>query len=138
VFIFFDSSAFVKRYVNEIGTENILALCDKATEIGLSGIALPEIISAFCRLRREGKIVDTQYRQLKSLLLADIEDVVICDLTPVVLAKAVACLEDNTLRGMDAIHIGSAVTLNADIFVSADKRQIDAAARVGLKVQMAG
>jgi predicted nucleic acid-binding protein len=111
MFIFFDSSAFVKRYVNEIGTENILALCDKATEIGLSGIALPEIISAFCRLRREGKIVDTQYRQLKSLLLADIEDAVICDLTPVVLAKAVACLEDNTLRGILYLRINGRLML---------------------------
>lgn len=136
--IFFDSSAFVKRYVNETGTETILELCDKATEIGLSGIALPEIISAFCRLQREDKITDTQYRQLKSLLLVDIEDVAICDLTPVVLAKVVICLEDNVLHGMDAIHIGSAIILNADIFVSADKRQIDAASRAGLKVQMVG
>jgi hypothetical protein len=88
--IFFDSSAFVKRYISEIGTENILALCDRATEIGLSGIALPEIVSAFCRLRRENKVTDLQYRHLKSLLLADIEDAVICDLTPIVLAKAVA------------------------------------------------
>lgn len=49
----------------------MLAWPDRASEIGLSGIALPVIISAFCRLRREGKIDDTQYRQLKSLLLAD-------------------------------------------------------------------
>jgi len=136
--VFFDTSAFVKRYISETGTESVLALCDSATEIGLSGIALPEIISAFCRLRREDKITDTQYRQLKSLLLADVEDAAICDLAPLVLAKAVACLEDNVLRGMDAIHIGSAMVLKADIFVSADKRQIDAAIRAGLKVEMVG
>jgi len=136
--VFFDTSAFVKRYVSETGTESVLALCDKATEIGLSGIALPEMISAFCRLRREGKVSGIQYRQLKSLLLADIEDAAICDLTPLVLSKAVACLEDNVLRGMDAIHIGSAVTLSADIFVSADIRQINAAVRSGLKVELVG
>jgi predicted nucleic acid-binding protein len=61
---FFDSSALVKRYVAEEGTEAVISLCDRASEIGLSGIALPEIISAFCRLRREGKISDVQYRQL--------------------------------------------------------------------------
>lgn len=132
--IFFDTSAFVKRYVSEAGTGAVLEWCDRATEIGLSGIALPEIVSAFCRLRREGKISDTQYRQLKSLLLSDIEDAAICDLTPVVLGHAVASLEANVLRGMDAIHIGSAVALQADIFVTADARQHEAAARAGLRV----
>ncbi len=133
--VFFDSSAFVKRYVSEAGTEAVLAWCDRASEIGLSGIALPEIVSAFCRLRREDKIDDTQYRQLKSLLLADIEDAAICDLTPEVLAHSIASLETTILRGMDAIHIGSAVALKADIFISADQRQCEAAIRAGLRVE---
>ncbi len=133
--VFFDTSAFVKRYVSEPGTDAVLEWCDRATEIGLSGIALPEIISAFCRLRREDRITDTQYRQLKSLLLADIEDVAICDLTPAVLGQAVASLEASVLRGMDAIHIGSAVVLQADVFISADARQREAAARAGLRVE---
>lgn len=113
----------------------MLVWCDRATEIGLSGIALPEIISAFCRLRRQARINDTQYRQLKSLLLADIEDAILCDLTPAVLAQAVSSLETNVPRGMDAIHIGSAVALKADVFISADQRQRDAAARAGLRVE---
>jgi hypothetical protein len=133
--VFFDTSAFVKRYVSEPGTDAVLAWCDQATEIGLSGIVLPEMISAFCRLHREARITDTQYRQLKSLLLADIEDAAICDLTPAVLGLAISSLEMNVLRGMDAIHIGSAVALKADIFISADKRQRDAAARAGLRVE---
>lgn len=133
--VFFDTSAFVKRYVSEAGTDAVLEWCDRASEIGLSGIALPEIISAFCRLYREAKITDTQYRQLKSLLLSDIEDAAICDLTPAVLGQAVASLETSVLRGMDAIHIGSAIALQADVFVSADARQREAAARAGLRVE---
>lgn len=135
--VFFDTSAFVKRYISESGTDIVLEWCDRATEIGLSGIALPEIISAFCRVHREARITDTQYRQLKSLLLADIEDAALCDLTPAVLAHAVSSLETNVLRGMDAIHIGSALALQADVFVSADARQLDAAARAGLHVEAA-
>ena len=134
--VFFDSSAFVKRYISEAGTNAVLVWCDQATEIILSGIALPEIVSAFCRLQREGKITDVQYRQLKSLLLADIEDAAICDLTPPVLMRAISSLEKNVLRGMDAIPIGSAVVLKADVFVSADLRQLDAAALAGLRVEL--
>ncbi|TAL51851.1 MAG: PIN domain-containing protein [Methylovulum sp.] len=134
--VFFDTSAFAKRYINETGSDKVLEWCDKATEIGLAGIALPEIISAFCRLHREAWISDVQYRQLKSLLLADIEDVALCDLAPAVLAQAVLSLENNVLRAMDAIHIGSAVVLKADVFVSADKRQCEAAIRAGLLVEL--
>lgn len=32
---------------------------------------MPEIVSAFCRLRREDRITEEQYRQIKSLLLLD-------------------------------------------------------------------
>ena len=134
--VFFDTSTFVKRYINESGTDKVLEWCDKATEIGLAGIVLPEIISAFCRLHRETRITDMQYWQLKSLLMADIEDAALCDLAPAVLAQAVSCLENNVLRGMDAIHIGSAVVLKADIFVSSDKRQCEAAKRAGLQVEL--
>jgi predicted nucleic acid-binding protein len=132
--IFFDSSAFAKRYVSEEGTDAVVQWCNRAAEIVLSGIALPELISAFCRLRRESKISEAQYQQLKDSLLADIEDAAICDLTPIVLAHSIASLERNKLRGMDAIHIGSAVAMQADLFVSADARQCAAAAAVGLEV----
>ena len=132
--VFFDSSAFVKRYVREAGTDAVLAWCDQATELCLSGIALPEIVSAFCRLQREERISPLQYRQLKGQLLADIADAAIGDLTPEVIRQAIIGLEKNVLRGMDAIHLGSALALQADVFVSADARQCAAAEKAGLRV----
>ena len=136
--VFFDSSAFAKRYVREAGTEAVLAWCERATEICLSAIALPEIISALCRLRREGKLTPQQYRQIKSLLLADVEDIAISDVTAAVIQHAFNCLENNVLRGMDAIHIASALALKVDVFVSADARQCEAAANAGLTVDRLG
>ena len=132
--IFFDSSAFAKRYVREEGSDAVLSWCDQATELCLSGIALPEIISAFCRLQREKLITPLQYRHLKTMLMADIADAAICDLTPEVMRSTIVALENNVLRGMDAIHIGSALTLKADLFVSADARQCAAAGQAGLRV----
>ena len=112
----------------------MLAWCERATQVGLSGIALPEIVAAFCRLRREGQVTAAQYRQLKARLLADITDIAVCDLSPEVMRQAVWSLETDVLRGMDAIHIGSAVALEAELFISADKRQCAAAAHAGLQV----
>lgn len=133
--IFFDSSAFVKRYIREEGTDNVLTLCNQATELCLSGIALLEIISAFCRLQRESRVSSTQYQQLKALLMADIVDAAICDLSPDVIRHSIIALEANVLRGMDAIHIGSALALKADLFVTSDSRQLTAALQAGLHVE---
>lgn len=135
--VFFDSSAFVKRYVREEGTDVVLLWCDQATELCLSGIALPEIVSAFCRLLRENRISPLQYRQLKTMLMGDISDAAICDLNPEVIRHSIIGLEKNVLRGMDAIHLGSALALDVDIFVSADARQCIAATQAGLKVVQA-
>lgn len=132
--VFFDSSAFVKRYVREEGSDVVLSWCDQATELCLSGIALPEMISAFCRLQREKLVTRLQYRHLKAMLIADIADAAICDLTPEVMRATIITLESNVLRGMDAMHLGSALTLKADIFVSADARQCRAAEQAGLRV----
>lgn len=132
--VFFDSSAFVKRYVRETGTDDVLSWCDQASELCLSGIALPEIISAFCRLQRERLISPLQYLHLKTMLMADITDAAISDLTPEVMRHTILSLENNVLRGMDAIHIGSALELGAEIFVSADSRQCAAASQAGLQV----
>ena len=132
--VFFDSSALVKRYVREEGTDIVLSWCDQATELCLSAIVLPEIISAFCRIQREKRISPLQYRHLKTMLLADISDAAICDLTPEVMRPTIIALENNILRGMDAIHVGSALALEAEVFVSADDRQCCAAEKAGLRV----
>ena len=134
--VFFDSSAFAKRYVQEAGSDDVLSWCEQATEIGLSGIALPEIISAFCRLLREKRINRKQYHALKVALLEDVRDAAICDLSPEVISHSILALEKNTLRGMDSIHIGSALALHAKVFVSADQRQCQAAKLAGLRVVM--
>ena len=132
--VYFDSSAFAKRYIDEAGTEQVLSWCDRADELVLSVIALPELISAFCRLQREGRLNAAQYHQVKQDLMADLADALLCDTTPALLQLAVQALETSTLRGMDAIHIGAAQLCEADVFVSADARQCEAARATGLQV----
>ena len=132
--VFFDSSAFAKRYIEEAGSAQVLLWCDKATELAISVVAVPELISAFCRLRREAKITAAQYAQLKAQLLADVSDALICDTTPAAVGHAVRALENHALRGMDSIHIGAAVDCGAQAFVTADRQQARAATSVGLTV----
>ncbi len=47
--VFFDTSSFVKRFVEEVGSKEIDNIIEKTSEIGLSIILVPEIISALNR-----------------------------------------------------------------------------------------
>lgn len=132
--VYFDTSALAKRYIDEAGTAEVLAWCERADELALSVIAIPELISAFCRLQRENRLTPAQYRHLKTALMADIADALILDTTPEVIQHAVKALEVNPLRGMDAIHLGAAVVCDAEVFISADARQCAAAQGLGVKV----
>jgi len=132
---FFDTSAFVKRYIEEPGSEKVMEICREAEHLVLSLICLPEMISTLSRLVREGKISSDQYQQIKDLILDDFEDVEVCDITTEVITQTIRCLENNPLCAMDALHLGCALVVKPDIFVSSDRRQIEAAMREGLMVE---
>lgn len=132
--VFFDTSAFVKRYVDEPGTEKVLEICNQAEQLVLYVVCLPEMISTLNRLVREGKLQGGDYRKMRHRILKEIEDAEICYLTPEVVTQTIRCLENNVLRAMDALHLGCALVVKPDLFVSSDQRQIKAAKRKGLKV----
>jgi predicted nucleic acid-binding protein len=133
--VFLDSSALAKRYVAETGSEAVLDWCARADELALSSLAIPEIVSALCRLRRDGRLGEKQYRDAKSDLLTDLEDALLCDASPTILKHAVRALENHPVRSSEAIHVGSALALEADIFVTSDRRQAEAARAMGLAVE---
>ena len=132
--IFFDSSAFAKRYIEEPGSDKVEDLCVQATLLGVSSICLPEVISGLCRLSRDSILTKNQYEVTKGALLKDFEDIMVCNITPAVIGQTIHILETNTLRTLDALHIGCALEWKAEVFVSSDLRQISAAKRKGLKV----
>ncbi len=132
--IFFDSSAFAKRYIEEPGSEKVEDLCAQATELGVSLICLPEVISGLCRLSRDSILTRNQYEVTKRALLKDFEDITVCNITPAVIGQTIHILETNTFRTLDALHIGCALEWKAEVFVSSDLRQISAGKKIGLKV----
>jgi len=133
--VYFDSSSFIKRFVYETGSEETDEALRSTSELGLSIVCLPELISAFSRKLREKKIKKRTYLGLKNRIFEDIEDADIINMTPNVLERTIIVLEENVLRSLDAIHIASALEWNAQLFVSSDKRQITAARRSGLDVK---
>lgn len=132
---FFDSSAFVKRYVDEAGSQEVDELCQSASELALSIICLPEIISALNRRVREELLSAQQYDTIKDHLAADVHDATIINLTPAVITTSTSLLETSSLRAMDALHVACALAWQAELFVSSDQRQITAAESAGLTIK---
>ncbi len=133
--VFLDSSALAKRYIEEKGSDKVFTLLEASDELGVSIICLPEIISALNRIKKEKKITTAQYLTAKQAIVEDVRDASICNIAEGTVAKAVYLLEENVLRTMDAFHIASALEWKCDVFASADKQQIKAAKKAGLKVE---
>lgn len=132
--LFLDTSAFAKRYVAEDGSDKVIALCQQADSLVVSTLCLPELISTLSRLVREKRLTKAAYKKLKADAIGDLADADICQLTPNVLASSISLLETHPPRAMDALHVASALAIAADIFASADKRQLSAAEKAGLSV----
>jgi predicted nucleic acid-binding protein len=132
---FFDASTFAKRYVEENGSQLVDDICQEASELSLSVLCVPEIISALNGRIREKRLSRKDYIAVKQSLSDDVRDAVIINLTPEVIATSSSILEASPLRAMDALHIACALESGADLFVSSDKKQIAAARKAGLEAK---
>lgn len=130
---FFDTSAHAKRFIDESGSDQIDGICRQTNELGLSIICPVELISALNRRRREGVLSDHDYEKIKRALTDEMQDVTIINITNNVISQSIHLLENSSLRAMDALQISCALAWQAEVFISADRGQTEAATRAGLQ-----
>ena len=131
---FFDSSALVKRYIQEQGSDKFNEIFQQSQNIFVSVICLPEIFCALNRLKREALINQKQYISLKEFVLQDFEGMSVCHLSSEVITQAIVLLENNPLRAMDAIHLACSLQVKAGIFVTGDMKQAAVAKKFKQKI----
>ncbi len=130
---YLDASALAGRYIRERNTGRVEEILKDSASLGTSVLSIPEILSALCRRRREGVLSLETYQQAKDALMEDVADAFIVPVSPEVVKRATELLEEShELSTVDALHVGSALEWEAQLFVSADGRQLAAAARFGL------
>ncbi len=132
---YLDSSSFAKRFVEEKGSDRVEATCAQTSELGLSVICVPEVVSALNRRKREHTLTAVQYCEAKQRLLDDVRDAVIVNLNTSVIGSAIRILETSPVRAMDALHVACALEWGADLFASSDGLQLKAAKKAGLKTR---
>ncbi|RMH36224.1 MAG: PIN domain-containing protein [Nitrospirae bacterium] len=130
--IYFDTSALIKLFVKEKGSEGALRLAQGQFPPVTAAIAYAEVYSGFNRRKREGYISDKQYRALSKQFEEYWATYVRIELTSDVLVLARILLERHPLRALDAMHLASAMSFQRGMqenlhFVAADNRLLDAA-----------
>lgn len=139
---YFDSSAVVKVYVQESGRATVLRLL-RLHEVVVSAILPVEIRGALRRRAEENAIKSSRLPAALNQLAADRDQWNLLAVSKEILARAEEIVATHAVRTLDAIHIASAKEfaerLQARVpFISADHRQVEAAAAVGLIVQQVG
>jgi len=137
--IYFDSSALVKRYVKEEGSETVQSLIERGGSIATSKLAYPEILSAFGRKQRTGELAAALFRKLVDQFDADWKSVFVVELHDELLPTVKLLSAKYSLKGADTVHLSSALWLKRSvqtdmIFVASDGNLLEAAKGERLKV----
>jgi uncharacterized protein len=140
MWMYFDTSALVKRYVDEAGRREVLRLL-RRNECVTSAVLPVELRSGLRRRAADGSIDAARLPALLEHVAVDRPYWTLVQVGADVLAGAETLVAAHPIRTLDAIHVASAQLFAARArlagltFVSADKRQTEAAHAVGLVVR---
>ena len=132
---FLDSSAFIKLFVQEAGTDTIIRLMETTEDnrkLISAGTQL-EVYAALKRRERDGGISTEDSEAARGILRAEAARMVQQPLNPAVLEAARQLLDRHELRSADALQLGAAVVAREMFqgmeitYVSADQRLLNAA-----------
>jgi len=135
---YLDSSALVKRYVREPGSPKIDRLFRESGPLLVSAIALAECLAALARKRSDGSLSERGYRNARQACVNEWPSLNAVAVSDAVQERVVELLDSLPVRGMDALHLASALWARDELavelpFICADRRLLDAAERAGLE-----
>ena len=107
---FFDSSALVKRYVAESGTQWVCDLCDPAAghSLYIARIAGAEVIAAPARRARTGSLAQSAAQRAMAAFRGDFSGAyLVSELTPALVERAMDLAQAYGLRGYDAVQLAA-------------------------------
>jgi uncharacterized protein len=139
VIVYFDTSALLKRYVVEVGSDAVAALWKQATVSAASQILYAEVIASFARKRREQPDAASVIDEALRLFREDWTGLHRIDVDPEVNRYVDGLLERHALRGADTIHLASALRLRDLVqgqvtFACADVALVNAALAEGFAI----
>ena len=138
--VYLDSSAIVKRYIKEQGTEIMDILFEDAEaghiNIFFSVWNIGEVLGIFDRYKRRKLINESEYKEVvgkftkEFMKLANFQYLDVVPLHTNVITDAIEIILKYHVYEADAIQIVSSMQSNSEIFLSADWRLVEVARRV--------
>ena len=107
--VYLDTSAIVKRYVLEPGSDEVGALVASGGVIATATVARAECAAAFARAVRRRSMTADNARACHKLFVRDWKHYVRIRETEVLIARADDLAWRHGLRGYDAIHLAAAL-----------------------------
>lgn len=137
--LFCDTSALVKLYIAEAGSEALRSPVDQADALAVSRIAWAEMMAALARRAREAPTDATAIDQVRARLRGDWPSYLVVEVTQALVEQAGEYADIFALRGYDSVQLASARLLQtasgkAVRFACFDTRLAKAAATLGMEI----
>jgi len=131
--LFFDTSALVKRYHEEKGTDQVDDLIEGEDTVVISSLSVIETVSAFRRKYNMSDLTEEQMNDLLSEFFREaLEDFIIVPMEESVMQFSFDLVIEDNLRTLDSLQLSAALSLNPRedsdvVFISADEELVSIA-----------
>jgi predicted nucleic acid-binding protein len=130
---YLDTSAVVKLYVTEEGSDSVRSEVSRAEAVATSTLGYAETRAALAAMARNHELRSAEHQRAKAALESDWPQWVRISVTGAICKTAGEMAERHALRGSDAVHLACYLEAmrfageNPVRFLSFDKRQVRAA-----------
>jgi len=134
---YLDTSALIKLYVSEDGTDSVRDAVERASVVAASRVSYVEARAALARAQRESRIGKQDLGHAVAVLKEDWKRFLVLEVTADLVRRAGDLAEEHALRAYDALQLASALILKDGIsaevsFLSFDEDLSHAAKSAGL------
>ena len=135
---YLDTSALIKRFIEEEGSGVVRTLMRQPGSVATAKVAYVEVYAGLGRRRRAGDLSPKDHRVACTQFERDWPGYIRVDLADEILSLARDIIQRHPLRGFDAVHLASALSIRQGLeedlqFVAADERLLRAATAEGLQ-----
>jgi predicted nucleic acid-binding protein len=135
--LYLDTSALVKRYFEETYSTEVIRAWESALAIGTSAVAYAELMAAVYRKATEARVKKSLIQNILRAFQEDWSSFVIVEVDNRLNETIRKVIVGYKLRGFDAIHLASALTIGSAVsddflFACYDERLRQAAQAEGL------
>ncbi len=136
--LYLDTSAFLKKYFREVGSDEIIARWKDATGIVTSSVAYAEALASIHRKKRDLKCDNDKFENIIRLFRRDWSSLIRVEVTDELNDRIDKLVSHYPLRGFDAIHLASALIVHDRLpekflFACYDNKLLQAAQSAGLQ-----